>query len=227
MNCYWHKAFFVALLSFSLWPFSLCQAQSSSAMVDTTTRQMVAIQHNGLIYPLVPTRLSVADYVIEEACRYIGTPYRWGGQSPSGFDCAGFVRYVYGKFGVELASGAVPQVKAGPAVKTEDLAKGDLVFFEGRTINGRVGHVGIVTSVADDGKSFQFIHASTSLGVIISSSNEAYYKKRYRCACRVVDRIVTNLPVARPAAKPLPKHLSGNDSDPVDTNRPPWHVDVN
>lgn len=137
---------------------------------------------------------TVAEHVIDEASRYIGTPYRWGGKSPQGFDCAGFVRFVYGKFGVQLSSGAAPQFRQGKKVKANELTKGDLVFFEGRTISGNIGHVGIVTDVAADGKSFSFIHASTSEGVVITSSKDPYYKKRYLCACRVIDKVVSNLP---------------------------------
>ncbi len=128
---------------------------------------------------------NLADLVIAEASRYIGTPYRWGGKSPSGFDCAGFTRYVYSKFGVELASSAAPQYKAGPSVARGDLQKGDLVFYGGRGNRKAIGHVGIVTSV--EGNSFEFIHAS-STGIRITSSNEPYYKVRYVGACRVIDK---------------------------------------
>lgn len=134
---------------------------------------------------------TVADMVIEEAMRYIGTPYRWGGKTPNGFDCAGFTRFVYSKFGIALAPSAGPQYKAGPKISEKELCKGDLVFWGGRGKHRGIGHVGIVTSV--DGSSFEFIHAS-STGVRITSSKEPYYKSRYVGACRVTGNIPSNLP---------------------------------
>ena len=139
-----------------------------------------------------PTAVTVADLVIEEAMKYLGIPYRWGGGSPKGFDCAGFTRFIYGKFGVTLAPSAAPQYKAGPALKTDEICKGDLVFYGGRNGSKSIGHVGIVTSV--DEKGFYFIHSATSTGITITHSTEAYYKKRYIGACRVVNQVVSNLP---------------------------------
>lgn len=126
------------------------------------------------------------DSVINEAVKYIGVPYKWGGKTPNGFDCAGFTRYIYGKFGVSLAPSAAPQYKVGIKVKKNEIGRADLVFFGGRHSTKSIGHVGIVTSVEEDG-SFKFIHAS-STGIRITSSKESYYAKRYIGACRIIDR---------------------------------------
>ena len=107
------------------------------------------------------------DSVISEAMKHIGVPYRWGGKTPKGFDCAGFTRYVFSKFGVLLAPSAAPQYKMGIPVTKDSLAVGDLVFFAGRRNMKTIGHVGIVTAVKEG--SFDFIHAS-STGIRITSS---------------------------------------------------------
>ena len=125
------------------------------------------------------------DSVIGEAMKYIGVPYRWGGKTPKGFDCAGFTRYIYSKFGVMLAPSAAPQYKMGIPVDKDSLAVGDLVFYSGRRNLKTIGHVGIVTTVRDGG--FDFIHAS-STGIRLTTSQEAYYQKRYQGACRIIDR---------------------------------------
>jgi len=129
---------------------------------------------------------SLSATVINEAMKYIGTPYRWGGKTPAGFDCAGFVRYVYSKFGLTLGPSAPSQVKEGTRLKVEDIAPGDLVFYGGSRNIKAVGHVGLVTEVTSDG--FKFVHASNT-GVRVSSSKEPYYRSRYICACRVIDRL--------------------------------------
>ena len=135
------------------------------------------------------------DSVINEAKQYIGVPYKWGGKTPKGFDCAGFTRYIYGKFGVTLAPSAAPQYQVGVKVKKGELKPADLVFYGGRRRSKAIGHVGIVTSVEPDGN-FNFIHAS-STGIRITSSKEPYYAKRYVGASRIIDHEqVATLPAA-------------------------------
>lgn len=173
-----YKAFKILLLLFLLSFSTLSQAQVSLYRSPSAT---------------------VADMVIDEAMKYIGIPYRWGGKTPKGFDCAGFTRFIYSKFGVQLAPSAAPQFKAGPSLKNEDVQKGDLVFYGGRGGSKSIGHVGIVTSVDDNG--FYFIHSATSSGITVSHSTEPYYKSRYKGACRVVDLVTSNLPANDSAAK--------------------------
>lgn len=118
--------------------------------------------------------------VVAYAQQYLGTPYAYGGTGPGGFDCSGFTRYVYANFGVTLAHGATPQLNSGYSVSKSDLQPGDLVFFFGTyNTSSAASHVGIYVG------SGQFIHASTSQGVIISSLSETYYANRYLGACRV------------------------------------------
>ena len=159
------------------------------------------IQRLGAQQLLMRPGATVADMVIDEAKKHIGTPYRWGGKSPKGFDCAGFTRYVYAKFGVSLAPSAAPQYKQGTDLKSDELQKGDLVFYGGSKNSHRIGHVGIVTSVDESG--FSFIHASNS-GVRIDDSSDPYYKKRYIGACRVVEQIASNHRKTEYTSNPVP-----------------------
>ena len=124
--------------------------------------------------------------VIEYSMNYLNKPYRYAGKGPNSFDCSGYTSFVFKKFGYNLNSSSAGQARQGKAInKKEDLEIGDLVFFEGRRRNGRVGHVGIVNEIDSNGR-FKFIHASTSNGVIITSSEEPYYRARYLRGSRIL-----------------------------------------
>ncbi|GGJ63873.1 cell wall-associated NlpC family hydrolase [Anoxybacillus voinovskiensis] len=110
--------------------------------------------------------------------QYVGVPYKWGGKTPKGFDCSGFVTYVYQEFGVSLPRTAEEQYRRGKKVSKEELAVGDLVFFT--TYKKTASHTGIY--IGDD----KFIHASDK-GVIISDLDESYWRKTYLGARRYFD----------------------------------------
>ena len=129
-----------------------------------------------------------ADDVISTARRYLGTPYRSRGKNPKGFDCSGFTRYIFSQFGYSLNGSAPGQYSHGHSVSRSELQRGDLVFFGGRRHSNNIGHVGIVTEADNSKGTFKFIHSSTSRGVCISASTEAYYSNRYVGARRVLDK---------------------------------------
>ncbi|MBQ7792868.1 MAG: C40 family peptidase [Clostridia bacterium] len=121
--------------------------------------------------------VSQGQSVVEYAKQFIGTPYVYGGSSPSGFDCSGFVKYVYSKFGVNLTRTSYSQVNEGTYVARENLQPGDLVFFGSA---GNVHHVGIYVS---DGN---FIHApKPGKTVRIETLESGYYNYNYYTARRV------------------------------------------
>lgn len=111
--------------------------------------------------------------------QYVGVPYKWGGTTPKGFDCSGFVTYVYREFGVSLPRTAEEQYQRGKKVSKEELAVGDLVFFA--TYKKTASHAGIY--IGND----KFIHASSNKGVTISDLDESYWRKTYLGARRYFD----------------------------------------
>lgn len=133
------------------------------------------------------TSTTLEDDLIQYGRQYLGKPYRYAGKGPNSFDCSGYTSFVFRKFGYRLDPSSSGQDRQLPTIaRREELRKGDLVFFEGRRRNGSVGHVGIVTEVSRNGH-FRFIHASTTSGVIISSSSEPYYASRYLRGGRVLE----------------------------------------
>ena len=137
--------------------------------------------------PLPAETIDTADLLIDYASKYIGTPYHYGGRTPKGFDCAGFARFVYLRYGYDLPGWCGAQAKLGTEVgDTRNLQRGDLVFFGGRHKSKVIGHTGIVVDANPETGVFRFIHSSTTAGVIISRSTEEYYKIRYITARRIL-----------------------------------------
>ncbi len=128
------------------------------------------------------------ETLVKNALQYLGTRYSRGSSSPSGFDCSGFTSYVYRQEGVPILRDSRSQFTQGtPIASATDLRKGDLVFFGGSRSSRSVGHVGIVTDVDPVSGKFSFVHASSSKGVTVSESSEAYYSRRYIGARRIVE----------------------------------------
>ncbi|AXH98366.1 endopeptidase Spr precursor [Sporosarcina sp. PTS2304] len=118
--------------------------------------------------------------LISTARNYLGTPYLLGGTTPRAFDCSGYTQYVFNKEGVSLPRTTGQQIAVGSPVSKSNLEVGDLVFFN--TSGRGVSHVGIYIG------SNNFIHASVSKGVMVSSLNDPYYwKSRYMGARRVTE----------------------------------------
>lgn len=118
--------------------------------------------------------------LLSEVEKWLGTPYRYGGNTRSGCDCSGFVSQVYKSvYGIALQrNSASIREKNCRKINRGDLRTGDLVFFKTGS-SGKINHVGIYLK---DGK---FIHASSSKGVIVSDLNERYYQRTYDCSARV------------------------------------------
>ncbi|PTB83656.1 hypothetical protein C9926_01800, partial [Sulfurovum lithotrophicum] len=119
--------------------------------------------------------------LLEDAKYFKGGKYVWGGTTPEGFDCSGYVQYLYKKHNINLPRTAWAQSKKGLDIKKDDLQKGDLVFFLTDKKRGiPVTHVGIYIGNGN------FIHAaSKKKGIIISPITHGSYAKCFVSAKRV------------------------------------------
>ena len=137
--------------------------------------------------PYIIASADTGMLVIAMGKQYLGTPYRYGGRSPKGFDCAGFVLFLYRHFGHDLPGWCSAQARLGIEVEdTRNLQPGDLVFFGGRHSPQTIGHTGLVVSTDPQTGVFTFIHSATHGGVIVSRSTEPYYADRYLTARRIL-----------------------------------------
>ena len=118
--------------------------------------------------------------VIDFAKKFLGTPYKWGGTTPAGFDCSGFVYYVYNSLGYKMPRMIVDMNKQGVYVAKSDLQAGDIVIFQNTYASG-LSHVGLYVG---DGK---FIHSPNSRSVVsYADLYSTYYTNHYYGARRVV-----------------------------------------
>jgi cell wall-associated NlpC family hydrolase len=147
--------------------------------------------------PLRPraARPTLGQRAVALAMRFRGTPYAWAGASPAGFDCSGFVMYVYGRLGIGLPHSSYAQAGLGRRVPRRALRPGDLVFFAGD------GHVGIYVGGG------RFIHAPES-GEVVSTAplDSGWYGSTYDGAVRLpgTQRPVPPSPRTRPATPLIP-----------------------
>ncbi|NTW52848.1 MAG: NlpC/P60 family protein [Chlorobiaceae bacterium] len=131
---------------------------------------------------LAPVRHSAENVqnLFGDIKQYFGIRYRFGGQTPSGFDCSGFVRYMFSRsLNMELPRSSTEMSAIGRKVERSELKPGDLVFF--RNAKNRINHVGIF--VGND----TFVHSSLSRGITRDKLNESYFDKRFATGVRVLD----------------------------------------
>jgi len=135
--------------------------------------------------PLEKEKISLPETspnkLLEFAKSMLGIRYRTASSSPSrGFDCSGFVNYVFSNFGFKVPRSSRDFAVSGSAKKLEDAKIGDVILFTGTNSKSRTpGHVGIIYSV--EGDEIKFIHSSSGAkrGVTITSLNEGFYRKRF------------------------------------------------
>jgi len=140
--------------------------------------------------PVVPGTLGE---VLRTALEFLGVPYRNGGSDPSGFDCSGFVQWVFGRHGTALPREVRDQYQAGRRIDLDEVKAGDLLFFQ--TVSRGASHVGIALDAG------RFVHAPSSRGVVrVEPYTASYWARRFVGARRLTD--AGGAPAPTPAVFP-------------------------
>lgn len=127
--------------------------------------------------------LGVRTEMVEFALQYLGTPYQWAGNSPNGFDCSGYIGYVYGNYGITLPRSAAAQKEFANHLKDNEAMKGDLAFFK---TGNKITHVGLI--ISNPGEPLKMVHSSTSKGIITTDIHAStYWSKKFVGVGRIID----------------------------------------
>jgi peptidoglycan DL-endopeptidase LytF len=144
-----------------------------------TASQSAAAKASAALAVVAPPKPAPSDGLVGAALKLLGSPYVWGGSSPSGFDCSGFVWYVSRQVGKPLSRGMLGEYNSGAHPARDELKPGDLVFFQ-NTYSPGLSHNGIFIGNG------QFIHAADeAAGVTISSLATAYWSSHWFGATRL------------------------------------------
>ncbi|MCO5259260.1 MAG: C40 family peptidase [Crocinitomicaceae bacterium] len=160
------------------WSFGQTVTEQSDTIVstlqDSTTVQSKKVRDSHRI-----------DKILAFAKSLVGTPYKYSGMTPSGFDCSGFVNYVVNHFGFSIPRPSYLIAEQGETIKLSDVKPGDLLFFKGSNLNSpKVGHVAMVVSRNED--EINIIHSSNGKGVAIENIIKSrYYIPRFIKAKRM------------------------------------------
>ena len=127
---------------------------------------------------------SLVNKLIETATDNIGAPYKAAGTTKNGFDCSGLVFTTFQSENIKLPRSSYEQAKVGKIINIDYAQKGDLIFFKTNK-SKQINHVGLIVEVSSN--EIKFVHSSTSKGVIISSTKEAYYQKSFAQINRIIE----------------------------------------
>ncbi len=153
--------------------------------IDFSTPNHLAISPQ--LLEKIAIREDFVNSLVDIAVAQEGVPYVYGGKSPRGFDCSGFVSYVYAQFKINLPASSRSYDQVGKRVKLADVQIGDILCFTGRNSHsGRTGHVGIVVE-NNPNEPIKFIHAASGSRrrITYSTMESSYYKPRFRSARRI------------------------------------------
>lgn len=176
------KQIIVTIVMALLLAMSSCKSHKQTVVrqPQRVAKETVKIPKGASGDPTYAVDVKVGSALVNEAKRWLGTPYRYGGECRSGADCSGMLMVIYRDVaGLKLPRNSAAQCEYCFGIDKRHLSPGDLVFFSTSKGKGKVSHVGMYIG------SGKMIHASSSRGVIISDLDEKYYVNHYHSSGRV------------------------------------------
>jgi len=164
------------LLYLILISFSSCKSTRHTKVITKKTESRKTVEAS--------ETNSIATNIVDYAQQFEGVKYKYGGTNKKGMDCSGLIHTTYKSENVLLPRTTNDLSKTGDWIDLKEVQKGDLLFFATRKNSRKVNHVGIVTDVIND--DVEFIHASTSKGVMYSKLKERYWYFAFVQARRVL-----------------------------------------
>lgn len=170
--------FLAFIFSIALASVAFGQDSSSTSTPDTAVK----------VYQLDTGKTYIVEIncLIQTAEKHLGTPYRYAGKTPAGFDCSGFVYYCYGStLGIKMPASSTDYVHFGQAVSKDSAKPGDIIVFKGYNAGGTgPGHVGMITEITAN--EIYFIHSANRGGIRYDKLSQKYYKDRFLFIRRVL-----------------------------------------
>ncbi|GAB3043033.1 C40 family peptidase [Spirosoma pulveris] len=161
--------------------FGLVKAQTVPTVTQDLTDVPTVTSTGENFYDQIP----LVKNVISFAKDHLSIRYRSGGTTTKGFDCSGFTRFCYNKFGLSLPHSSAAQGHIGTPIDKQSAQPGDLILFKGHSASAkRIGHVGLITEVVGD--RIKFIHSAWNGGVRYDYLHASYYQRRFMGIRRVV-----------------------------------------
>ncbi len=184
----------IVLIIIIIVSFSNCKSSKRAKRKKTTTSRIIIKKSNALKKTdkvignnnnsSKPNTFTISESIINYAKQFKGVRYKWGGTSKSGMDCSGLIFESFRANNVLLPRISRDMAKRGKKLLLKDVTKGDLLFFKTGNRRNSINHVGLIIAIKNN--NIQFIHATTSKGVITSWLNENYWLKAFYEARRVL-----------------------------------------
>ena len=152
-------------------------------LLCTSCNPQSKLSHSGSVEPLKSDLVFSRSDVVTFSKKYLGKPYRYASSNPKvGFDCSGFVYFVFKHFNINLPRDSRSYEAIVPSLKPKEFQIGDVLVFLSFKNHTRIGHVGIICEA--NGMKSKFIHSSSGKvkGIIISDlGSETYSRRFYKC----------------------------------------------
>ncbi|XCF07075.1 C40 family peptidase [Tamlana crocina] len=186
----------ITLLILLIVSFSSCKSSKRTTSNGTGSTKIITkkstdeptvfnTENKNSVEPTTPEiTYSNADHIIDYAKQFEGVRYKWGGTTEAGMDCSGLVYESFKTYDIILPRASKDMAKRGEKVALKDVLHGDLLFFKTGNRRNSINHVGLIVAIRNN--DIEFIHSTSSKGVIISRLNESYWLNAFHEARRVL-----------------------------------------